>query len=123
MTTFTIELILIILLVHWLADFVIQTDYQATNKYKSVEQLTYHVLSYTGVWIIPSIIMLNSALDIIFFLCITFVTHFLVDYVSSKLSHKYFNTTNYHNAFVVIGFDQLLHYAQIILTILLLKAS
>jgi hypothetical protein len=41
--------IFIILFCHWFADFFLQTSWQAENKSKRVDALTFHVLSYSVV--------------------------------------------------------------------------
>jgi len=41
-----------ILLIHWVADFVLQTDKQAKGKSKNWNDLLSHTVSYTGVWIL-----------------------------------------------------------------------
>lgn len=110
----------IIAIVHWIADFVLQTHWQATNKSKDTEALISHTITYSAVWFIvaPFIVPLHIA---IFFVVITFIVHTVTDYFTSRWTSRLYAKGDYHNFFVVIGFDQLLHYTQLLLTYYLLK--
>ena len=105
-----ITLIFIILL-HWLADFVLQTDQMAQNKSKSLYWLTLHVFAY-------SLIFFGFGWK---FVLITFVCHWITDFVTSKITSYYWKIENRHMFFVVIGFDQFLHITQLLLTYELCK--
>ena len=104
---------LALLAVHWVADFVLQTHWQAQNKSKNNEALVRHVGVYTG--------MLALAVPFIFWPVVTFgpflfvvfngVLHLGTDYVTSRLSSRLYAKQDWHNFFVVIGFDQLIHQA------------
>jgi cellobiose-specific phosphotransferase system component IIC len=125
----TLISIFIVLFIHWIADFVVQTTWQAQNKSKNIAALTYHVVSYTTVWaIVYGILCLLwgfgsleyspvSDLTLWWFFPITFAAHWITDYFTSKLTTKLYLTGDYHNFFVVIGFDQILHYVQLFLTL------
>jgi hypothetical protein len=110
-----------LLIVHWIADFVFQTHWQATNKSKNNYALIAHVGTYTITWYI-AICSWLIYYDIepvglmLLFLPITFVAHFCTDYITSRITSYYYKKGDYHNFFVVIGFDQLMHYAQIFIT-------
>lgn len=110
-----IEYIIFILLIHFLADFALQTPEQAEKKSTDSWALAAHVLVYSGVWWIASAIYLGWDQGALF-ACITFSAHFLTDFVTSRLSKPFFSKKDYHNGFVVVGFDQMLHYIQLILT-------
>lgn len=112
-----------ILLIHWFADFVIQTHWQATNKSKNNIALTSHVLSYSVVWFIISstYLVLTNNPFIMLFPVITFICHWVTDYYTSRLNSKLYAKGDIHNFFVSVGFDQVLHYVQLFLTYKLLK--
>ena len=113
--------LLIILIVHWFADFVMQTDEQAKGKSKSVVPLTAHVLTYSCIWFcfILGWSEFNFENSLIFFL-ITFVSHWVTDFITSRVGKIFWDKGDTHNGFVVVGFDQILHYIQLYLTFKLL---
>lgn len=109
-----------LLVVHWLADFVAQTHWQAMNKSSDNWALTKHIGSYTMIWYIFVMVHFfimgpSQPFGVIWFLLITFGAHWITDYITSREVKKLREKEDYHNMFVVIGFDQLLHYAQIFL--------
>lgn len=109
----------VILIVHWFADFVLQTDWQAKNKSKNFKALTLHVSAYSVVWFIVSMLYIQQGGNLNFYWLapITFVCHFITDYFTSRLNSKLLAKDDIHNFFVSVGFDQVLHYTQLILTI------
>lgn len=115
------KLLLAIGLIHWLADFALQTHWQASNKSNDILALLKHVATYSLVWLFFSTIHFEDFGIGILFAAITFFTHFATDLVTSHMVKQCFDEEDYHNGFVVIGFDQILHYIQLILTYELLK--
>lgn len=114
-----------IILIHWFADFVLQTHWQATNKSKNNKALTLHVLSYSTVWLIVAStysVITGNYLVLALFPIITFVCHWVTDYFTSRLNSKLWVKGDFHNFFVSVGFDQVLHYVQLFLTYYLLKS-
>lgn len=126
----------IIIFVHWIADFVLQTEDMAMNKSKSFRALVKHTFVYSMCWYFvifgmaiwhnyfggPSIEDLGWSPWMGAFPLITFVFHTLTDYVTSRITSKKFENKQYYavfpklGAFSVIGLDQVLHYAQLFLT-------
>ena len=106
--------ILILLLLHWFADFVLQTKWQARNKSFNSAALLSHVFTYSfilaigltpfvlDIWKVLAIAGLNGGL------------HGIIDAVTSRLSAKLYNKEDLHDFFVIIGFDQFLHVAILI---------
>ncbi len=130
MYTFNIIEIIVILLVHWVADFIFQTDYQAKNKSKSFKALTDHTKTYSFIWFVFGVIITNPFYTILgvenwykvwIFVFITFVVHTITDYFTSKLNSKLWASGQTHNFFASIGFDQITHYIQLFLTYGFLK--
>jgi len=118
LTNAIVNIVLIIILCHWFADFFVQTSWQAENKSKRFDALTFHVLSYSA---ITSLVWwwafgLQFAPYVLFLFTVTFFTHWLTDFVSSRITSSLFAQKNYHWAFVVIGIDQCFHYIQLFLT-------
>jgi hypothetical protein len=104
-----------ILIGHWVADFILQTDWQATNKSKNNYALLKHVLVYSAIMSIFIGLIHQSVLLFVFF-AFTFLFHFLTDYFTSRLNSELWAKGDVHNFFVSVGFDQILHYYQLIFT-------
>lgn len=120
-----IKIILAILFIHWVADFVMQSDWQAQNKSKLWSALLTHTLIYSNVWIYVVTIMLclttsfspsDCFINGLIFALITFAAHTITDYFTSRLNRKLWEEKKVHWFFVSVGFDQVLHYFQLILT-------
>jgi hypothetical protein len=111
-----------ILFFHFLADFIFQDREWATEKYHDIDALTQHVLAYCLVfgialwWFKPSG---GSFGDVLVFVIITYVCHFITDYITSKGMHQYAEDKNWGTTipnvgfFSLLGFDQALHYLQL----------
>lgn len=85
--------------VHWLADFVLQTDKQATQKSSSNYWLAKHVAVYT-VCLMPFGILFalsNGAL------------HFCIDWMTSRAARELLRQERRKAFFIVIGWDQAVH--------------
>ena len=114
---FTFSTILFVLLIHFLADFGLQTNEQATNKSSSIKYLAYHVGVYSLIWLIAAWFYFDYFILALAFSAITFIFHFATDYVTSRVGKPYWAKQDLHNGFVIVGFDQVLHYIQLFLTI------
>lgn len=113
------QYLLLLLLAHWICDFVLQTHEEATNKWHSFRALLGHTWTYSlGMTLALGWSLPYSALFAFFGL--TLLLHTLTDFFTSKWVHKLFEKKDYHNGFVVIGLDQILHYVQLYLTLKLL---
>lgn len=109
--------ILIILFIHWVADFLYQTKDMAVNKSSSNLWLFRHVAVYSSVWFFVGIAIFDIA-QVALFTIITFISHFITDYITSRWTKKLYNIGKYYgfpSFFSVIGLDQYLHYLQLIL--------
>ena len=119
-----------LLTVHWIADFVLQTHWQASNKSKNNVALVQHVLTYTcALFIAVPSIFFRVDLDAGAFVIVNGVLHFATDWCTSRVTSPLFiaqfdyifssfngeprmamkRNFNPHNFFVVIGLDQLIH--------------
>lgn len=123
-------LVFYILLFHWIADFVFQTDKMARGKSKEWWPLLSHTLTYSAVMIIALGILsgINYMKNgetiptsvILHFAWITFIFHTAQDYITSRINSRLHAAGKIHEFFVSIGFDQLLHFIQLLLTLQLL---
>jgi hypothetical protein len=117
-----IYIILFLLFIHWVSDFVLQTHIMSTKKSSSYYYLTLHVLIYSFATImcwslvlpILGVSLTISSIMLSFF--IIFITHWITDYFTSRQTSKLYKEEKYHDFFVMVGFDQVLHYVQILLT-------
>jgi hypothetical protein len=109
-----------VLFFHWIADFLLQSDWMALNKSKHWDALLSHTAVYSCFWIFPlfwySQVYPYAPAKLMLFVPITFVAHTITDYFTSRINSKLWNQKKTHWFFVSIGFDQILHYAQLLLT-------
>ena len=116
----TLTLFMALLALHWVADFVCQTHWQASNKSKNSEALLRHVGSYTAIMGLGAAVLFGLHLAVATFIAVNAVLHLVTDYFTSRWSSKLYAKQDWHNFFVVIGFDQLLHQSVLAATMLLL---
>jgi hypothetical protein len=118
-----LKIIFYILIIHWIGDFMLQTDKQAKGKSSSWHCLLTHTATYSyfiGFFItlvLPSNWLFGKYIIIaLLFGLITFVLHTITDYFTSRLNKKLLQKNDTHNFFVSVGGDQILHYLQLFLT-------
>jgi len=99
--------IIILIWIHFFADFILQTDDMAIKKSKDIWWLFIHSFFY----MIPFCIYPNIAYGII-----NGCSHFLIDLVTSKITTCLYQKDKRHWFFVVIGLDQAIHLTILILT-------
>lgn len=125
----------LILVNHFFADFLLQTDRMATGKSKSVKWLSLHVLTYTA-GMIPvaySIYLSGGGGKAGFiagwsWLIANFILHWITDFFTSKWTGYLYRKSladpkaewlfqpYVHWFFCVIGFDQIIHFACLLFT-------
>lgn len=98
--------ILILIWLHFLADFILQSDAMVKNKSKSNKWLLYHIIVYS----IPFTIFGWL------FAIVNGIAHGITDYVTSRITSKLWAKGKVHWFFVVIGLDQAIHLTTLILT-------
>ena len=104
--------LLAIFVVHFLADFVFQTSQMATGKSKSLKWLSIHVGVYGLVSLLSMYLVANSVNS--YYLGFAWwlgnvALHFVTDFITSKITSRYWENKNMRLFFVMIGFDQLIH--------------
>jgi hypothetical protein len=88
-----------VLSAHYVADFLLQSDWMAKGKSKAWLPLLVHVAIYTA-----AITPLGWRWALFNGLC-----HLATDAVTSRISSHFFAKHDYHNGFAVVGADQLIH--------------
>ena len=107
------EWITYIIVLHWIADFVCQDDWTAINKSKSWLVLTFHCSIYFFVLLTGLAIFGKYGS----WVWINFPAHFIIDGITSRINAYLYKKEMRHWFFVMIGFDQVLHYVVLFLTI------
>lgn len=101
---------LMLLVIHWIADFRLQANWMAMQKSEStwngISALTLHVTVY-------SLCFLWFGLLFVWW---TFATHFVTDAITSRVNSYLYRRDMRHLFFVSIGFDQLIHATTLALT-------
>ena len=129
----------IIVVIHFIADFIFQAEEWAVNKSKSGRALLSHTITYSVIWFLGATFLFNEPCDAspIIGYCVdtikcfkfastTFVAHTITDYLTSRVVSQKFANNEYGSpipnlgAFTIIGFDQVLHYGQLFGTYYLL---
>ena len=101
-----ITILIIMFWLHVVGDFILQTDEMALNKSTSIKWLTVHSIVYSSVYYFFGwqFMFVNCAL------------HFVIDFVTRRLTSKLWKKGDRHNFFVVIGVDQAIHMTCLVLT-------
>lgn len=113
--------VILIFLFHWVSDFVCQTHEMSLKKSKSILWLSYHVVVYTAVTTLLWSIFFGGMIENFSVIVpsifgITFVTHWITDYFTSKWTSRLWQEKKVHEFFVVIGLDQLIHATTLLIT-------
>jgi hypothetical protein len=117
----TFYIITVVVCSHFIADFVFQSDKMATRKAECGNALFDHCITYAAVtwllWMVFIFGVINDVtISVIGLFAYLLLTHLFVDSITSKIT-KYYYTRNRHVFFVIIGFDQVIHYITLFLYI------
>jgi hypothetical protein len=107
--------LVVLLATHWVGDFVLQTNFQASNKNKRLDVLSLHVATYTATLFVVAAILFGWMLAVTF-AAVNGALHFATDYFTSRATSK-LAKQNWHRFFMMIGFDQLIHQATLASTL------
>ena len=110
---------MLLLLAHWVGDFVLQSHWQATNKSARLDALTLHVAIYSGALLVAAVVLLGPWRGVVFVL-VNAAFHFATDFVTSRVTARLWAKQEWHRFFVMIGFDQLVHHVTLAATLVLM---
>jgi hypothetical protein len=109
-----LSLVVLILMYHWVADFMFQSDWMARNKSSDDVPLVAHIGVYTFVFIWLG--LLFAGIPGLVWALVNGVAHFFTDWATSRITSYLWKKKDVHSFFVVIGLDQLLHYVVLFYT-------
>ena len=121
-----IQFIIFMLLAHLIGDFFLQSQYMSENKSKDVGVLFVHVLFYTiTIFAVTFLyIIISKEYQMIFMLptyyILNGVLHFIIDFITSKITSRLYKQNKIYWFFVTIGCDQTLHFICLFGTYILL---
>ena len=97
---------MILLLAHWVGDFLLQTQSMAINKHRSLKWLGLHISVYFIVILCIGQFLFSWQVGL-GYAVFNALLHFITDFITSKLAAKY--QGNPRIFFSILGFDQLVH--------------
>jgi len=109
----TFQMIMSVIAIHWIADFVLQTDWQAKNKSKNNWALIGHVASYSlclTFFAFFSLLYKDEGFPWTEWVMLNFALHLVTDYFTSRINSYLWSKGRVHDFFVCVGFDQVIHY-------------
>ena len=109
----------IVIVAHFIGDFVLQSDWMATNKSKLFEALSLHIVVYFVTLIGAGIIIFGAQRgdDIIYFALLNASFHLVIDSITSQITSTLWKNNERHWFFTTIGFDQMIHVILLIATL------
>lgn len=133
-----LNFICFIVLVHTIADFAVQTRWMAENKSKSIKALTAHIITYF-ITICLALMLIStyraSSDDLrwavfsdMYYCSIKYalfnaLLHFIIDFMTSRLTSYFWSKTNRYAFFLTIGFDQAAHVITLMTTYWMLNVN
>lgn len=115
-------IVYVLLVAHFVGDFICQTDWMAINKSKRWDALALHVSAYALVVVlilglgllIVDAVPVTSSLGT--WTAVNAAAHFVQDAITSRINARLWQANERHWFFVGIGADQLLHYVVLFVT-------
>ena len=115
----TDSLVYVLLVAHFIGDFVCQSDWMAGHKSKQWDALGLHVAVYFSVLsvaVTATIWTRPLPAPVFLFLAANAAAHFIQDDITSRINARLWSANQRHWFFVGIGADQLLHYITLFIT-------
>ena len=109
----SVNLLLLLIVIHYVADFWLQTEWMATNKSTNTDALILHCMIY-------SIPFLWFGIE---FAVLTGLMHYITDFTTSRVASYYHKQGKTRKFFQVIGIDQTIHMFCLVLLAVFLNIS
>jgi len=104
-----------LLLAHFVSDFVTQTVEMGLKKSSNIEILTKHIAFLTLALVVLLLPLVSPVMAVV----IAFTNgaiHWVVDFATSRIAKKFYQEQRMYAFWKVIGIDQLIHTAVLLLT-------
>lgn len=108
----------LLLITHWLGDFVFQTTWMATQKSHRLDALFVHVLTYSIILSAPAVLLFGQTQTAVLFVAANAGLHLVTDFITSKFSSAMYAKQNMRGFFIMLGLDQLLHHLALAATLM-----
>jgi uncharacterized membrane protein len=106
-----------ILFLHWFADYICQPQYVNENKTKNWEVLVIHVFLYSLILFSGTALTAQFGInELCRFAVINFFIHYIIDCVTIYFVNKSLEEKNISLFLKIMGFDQFIHAATLIIT-------
>ncbi|MGI9422511.1 MAG: DUF3307 domain-containing protein [Hyphomicrobiaceae bacterium] len=113
----TINQVAVLLVTHWVGDFLLQTSWMATQKSRNLNALLAHVVTYTIVLSVAAVVLFGQTETAGWFIIANAALHLVTDFLTSRVSAKYYDAKNMRAFFVMVGLDQLFHLLALVYTL------
>lgn len=113
------DILKLLLIAHLIGDFFLQPASLVDKKKRSIKGLIIHTSVYTLI-VLLILLLFGSVWEIIFWSILTFVSHFVIDYLRIKVIKKLKNNTLSFWSFIV---DQFMHIVLIVIISLVIKSN
>lgn len=102
-------IIVVLLVCHFVGDFILQTDTMAIKKSTSNVWLTKHVLTYMLPFMVFYAIIIPSVNLWLLVILSNLALHWITDFITSRISSHFHKNEKRGLFFKTIGFDQMIH--------------
>ena len=115
--------LVLLLITHWVGDFVFQTTWMAIGKSQRLDALTVHVLTYSVILSGAAVLIFGMTNVAVAFIACNAALHFVTDFFTSKASAALHAKQNMRGFYIMLGFDQLLHHIALAATLVWFSAA
>lgn len=109
MDGYYILMVIWVLIAHYLSDVLFQKDEWQENKHKDISALLKHTITYTLMVCLMLSILFNNLVSFIWFFSVTFFSHLLIDFFTSRIDNRLKNLNRTRYRVKLMLFDQLMH--------------